>query len=136
MCSKKIFKCLFSMIFPSQNCRKSKQCDTNCYQPSTCRTKDRLKCCNRDIRTGQHFSCRICHSQYSRRSDGKTGNRTYNNRIPESTCHIYVSLTNRIICSSRRSCDRCRSHTSFIGKYSTGNTKSHCTHHGSYNRTT
>ena len=84
--------------------------------------------------TGQHIPGSIGHAKDTGRGNRKSCNRTDNNRIPEGSRHIDISLTHRVI----RRCSRCRncrrSHTGFVGKYTSCHTITHCIHHGSDNR--
>ena len=82
------------------------------------------------------FAGSVCHAEHSGGSNRKSGNRTYNNGIPEGSGHIDISLADRIVCRCGRCCNCGRTHAGFVRKDTTGNTISHGTHHGCYDGTT
>lgn len=124
---------LFPVILPAEYCRKRKQCNPDCHKPAPA---DPRTVSNAAIVTSEPVSIFPAASVMPRTPEGQSQvrNRTDNNRIPEGSRHIDISLTHRVI----RRCSRCRncrrSHTGFVGKYTSCHTITHCIHHGSDNR--
>ena len=85
-------------------------------------------------RIGSHCTL-CCHPKHTGRCNSKTGDRTDHDRIPESSCHIDVTLTYRIISGCCCRCDSRRTHTCLIGEHTSCNTIPHSSHHRRYYRT-
>ena len=77
--------------------------------------------CRRDrLDTLKRLACSIGGSQYAGSGDGKPGNSTYDNRVKESSCHIDISLPDRIVRCGGSSCDGSGTQAGFIGEYASG----------------
>ena len=80
-------------------------------------------------------SSRINGTKSTRGSDYQTSKYADNHGIEEGTSHIYITLTGRMVSLCSSCCDRSRTKTCFVREYTAGNTPTHCSQHGSDDRT-
>ena len=130
MRAEEVFPCFFAVVFPSEDGGECEEDDADGDDVCAYDADVRGECGDGEFDSLKGCAVGSVGAEDAGGGDGKASNGADNDRIPEGSCHIDVSLTDGVIGGSCSGCDGCRAHACFVGEAASGYAVAHSVHDG------